>query len=218
MKGINAETEKVFKQLSELSWVKTYTLIGGTALSLQINHRISEDLDFCKWKRDKNDKPEVEIGEIESDLHAIGILKKNIFDFNQVDYVLNNGIKLSFYANQLYQSPVMSNRLVSGNIKVPDLISLGAMKLELMLRRATFRDYYDIYAILKEGISLKKMVALAGKYSRYQLKSKNILSFILNEENYKYEEEFIRLKPKYAVNARNIQQFIEDCYQKEYRR
>ena len=73
MKGINAETEKVFKQLSELSWVKNYTLIGGTALSLQINHRISEDLDFCKWKRDKNDKPEVEIGEIESDLHAIGI-------------------------------------------------------------------------------------------------------------------------------------------------
>ena len=180
MKGINQQTEKVLRQLSQADWVKKYTLIGGTALSLQINHRISEDLDFCKWKRDKADKPVVEVGEIEPDLQAIGISRKNIFDFNQVDYVLQNGVKVSLYANQLYQSPVMSTSLIAGNIKVPDLVSLGAMKLELMLRRATFRDYYDIYAILKEGISLKEMVALAGKYTRHQLKSKNILSFILN--------------------------------------
>jgi predicted nucleotidyltransferase component of viral defense system len=217
MKGINRDTEKVLKLLSGLSWIQNYTLVGGTALSLQIDHRISEDPDFCKWKRNQADKPDVEIGSIEPDLQAIGIIRKNIFDFNQVDYVLDNQVKVSFYANQLYQSPVIINRRIIGKIKVPDLVSLGAMKLELMLRRASFRDYYDIYAILREGISLKEMVVLTGKYTRLQLKSKNILSFILNGNNYKYEEKFAQLKPKYQVNHLDIQQFIEACYRKEYR-
>jgi len=61
------------------------------------------------------------------------------------------------------------------------------------------------------------MVVLTGKYTRLQLKSKNILSFILNGNNYKYEEKFAQLKPKYQVNHLDIQQFIEACYRKEYR-
>ncbi len=43
------------------------------------------------------------------------------------------------------------------------MLSLGAMKLEVMSRRNIFRDYYDVYAILSEGISLKKMVELLVK-------------------------------------------------------
>lgn len=132
-----------------------------------------------------------------------------------MDYVLQNQGKVSFYANQLYQSPIISSllMLITGNIQVSDLLSLGAMKLELMLRRSTFWDYYDIYAILKEGISLKAMVALAGKYTMHQLKSKNILSFILNGNNYRYEKEFDKLNPKYQVGTEDIQLFIEECYQ-----
>ncbi|MGK7395709.1 MAG: nucleotidyl transferase AbiEii/AbiGii toxin family protein [Candidatus Cyclobacteriaceae bacterium M3_2C_046] len=217
MKGINPQTERVLMQLSHAEWAERYILIGGTALSLQIDHRLSEDLDFCKWKRNQADKPQVEVDKIEPDLQKIGILKKNIFDFNQVDYVVEDNVKVSFYANQLYQSPVISASPIAGNIKVPDLVSLGAMKLELMLRRATFRDYYDIYAILNEGISLKEMVMLAGKYTKHQLKSKNILSFILNGDNYKFESEFSQLYPKYQVNHFDIQQFIEKCFHKEYK-
>ena len=194
-----------------------YILIEGTALSLQIDHILSEDLDFCKWKQSKNDRPEVEIEVIEPYLQNIGVLRKNVFDFNQVEFVLDKQVKVSFYANQLYQSPIKNTQTKIGHVKVPDLISLGAMKLELMLRRANFCDYYDIYSILKEGISLKEMVAVAGKYTRHQLKSKNILSFILNSENYKYEESFAQLKPKHIVNAKDIQQLIEVCYQKEYK-
>lgn len=216
MQGLNANTDQALKALSACEWCKNYTLIGGTALSLQIAHRISEDLDFCKWKISTHDKPVVDISTIEKDLHQLGIKNKNLFDFNQVDYLLQNNVKVSFYANQLYKSPVISHRSITGNIKVPDLLSLGAMKLELMLRRATFRDYYDIYALLKEGVSLKEMVRLAGKYTRHQLKSKNILSFILNGENYQYESSFTNLKPRYQVNSLDIQHFIEECYAREY--
>jgi hypothetical protein len=52
MQGLAEKTEKIFETLSKLNSIKEYTLIGGTALSLQIANRLSEDLDFCKWSVD----------------------------------------------------------------------------------------------------------------------------------------------------------------------
>jgi hypothetical protein len=54
MKGLSLHSEGIFEQVSKLDCVKNYTLIGGTALALQLGHRLSEDLDFCKWRKSKN--------------------------------------------------------------------------------------------------------------------------------------------------------------------
>ena len=50
MKGLSEETAKVFESIKVLDILNDYLLIGGTALSMQIEHRLSEDLDFCKWQ------------------------------------------------------------------------------------------------------------------------------------------------------------------------
>jgi len=55
MKGLSQHTEEIFEQISTLECIKNYTLIGGTALALQLGHRLSEDLDFCKWHKSRND-------------------------------------------------------------------------------------------------------------------------------------------------------------------
>jgi hypothetical protein len=39
-------TRKVFEKLSVASFIDNFTLVGGSALSIQIKHRLSEDLDF----------------------------------------------------------------------------------------------------------------------------------------------------------------------------
>ena len=52
--------------------------------------------------------------------------------------------------------------------------SIGAMKMEVMMRRSNFRDYYDIYSILKTGISIWEMITIAQDYSSPRLKAKNI--------------------------------------------
>lgn len=39
-------THKVFTGLLHQKFISDYTLVGGTALSIQIRHRLSEDLDF----------------------------------------------------------------------------------------------------------------------------------------------------------------------------
>ena len=59
MNGLSKHTEKVFERISKLESIKPYLLVGGTALSLQIGKRLSEDLDFMKWKTGSQDKTEV---------------------------------------------------------------------------------------------------------------------------------------------------------------
>ena len=46
MKGLAPHTLQVFEAVSKLDCIKSYLLVGGTALSLQMGTRQSEDLDF----------------------------------------------------------------------------------------------------------------------------------------------------------------------------
>lgn len=74
MNGLTEKTARVFEKVSLLNCIKPYTLVGGTALSLQINHRNSEDLDFMQWKNSKNEKKEVDWVGIQRELCNIGEL------------------------------------------------------------------------------------------------------------------------------------------------
>jgi hypothetical protein len=47
MKGLSPDTEFVFNSIKRFEIFKDYILIGGTALSVQIDHRLSEDLVRC---------------------------------------------------------------------------------------------------------------------------------------------------------------------------
>ncbi len=48
MSGLAPYTLRVFEAVSKLDCIKPYLLVGGTALSLQLGTRQSEDLDFMK--------------------------------------------------------------------------------------------------------------------------------------------------------------------------
>ncbi len=208
MKGLSVDTEKIFKKISELDCITDYTLIGGSALSLQINHRLSEDLDFCKWKKHKRDKPEVDWPEIEKQLKTIGKVKTDVIDLNYVIFEVN-GVKISFYANQLYQEPQsIVKRKFLDKIYVADIDSIGLMKVEVMLRRNTFRDYYDIYSILMENRKLEDLIKGASLYCGHKFKTKNMEAMLTDGRKFEKEKEFDLLEPKYNVSAREIENYI----------
>ncbi|MDE5877868.1 MAG: nucleotidyl transferase AbiEii/AbiGii toxin family protein [Muribaculaceae bacterium] len=56
MKGLTLATSLLFEKISYLECIKPYVLVGGTALSLQLGTRLSEDLDFMSWRKSKNEK------------------------------------------------------------------------------------------------------------------------------------------------------------------
>ena len=139
MKGLAPQTSEVFEEISRLECIKPFVLVGGTALSLQLNLRQRDDLDFMRWKQSPKDKLEVGISNIKHELESIGkIDEMDIGDFNFVEFVIK-GVKLSFYAAPRKKIPSMQVIPYLNNLQLADIKSIGAMKMEAMLRRSKFR-------------------------------------------------------------------------------
>ena len=208
MKGLAPHTEAIFDGVSKLECIKPYVLVGGTALSLQLNTRLSEDLDFMSWRTAKNEKREVDWPFISRELATVGIVEKcDILDFDHVEFVVS-GVKISFYANPNY-SPLKDKVLVANNLYVADKTSIGAMKMEVMLRRSKFRDYYDLYSLLEAGENIMEMVEIALKYSGHRLKSKNLFAMLTRGERFVQDANFITLNPVYDVTGLDIENRIK---------
>lgn len=182
-------------------------LVGGTALSLQIGNRQSEDLDFMKWRTSKSEKMEVDWFAIKNELESIApIDSMNLMDIDHVEFVLA-GVKVSFYACPRY-SPVAQPFLIQDNLFAADLLAIGAMKMEVMMRRSKFRDYYDIYSLLQEGVDFRAMVDLALKYSGHLLHTKNLYAMLTNGTRFTDDTNFTQLQPKYAITAMEIEDYL----------
>ena len=198
-KCLAPHTGRIFEAISRLECIKPFTLVGGTALSLQICKRQSEDLDFMKWLSKKSDKPEVNWPAIQKELSEVGEIRD--YEVGRFDIVTFNfeGVKLSFYAARK-QIPSMVRIPYMNNLYLADMASIGAMKMETMLRRSKFRDYYDIYSILHEGCDIEKMITAALEHSEHKLRTRGLLSMLTNgklftkEKGFETYSSFCRLK------------------------
>ena len=209
-KSLAPHTGQVFEAISKLECIKPFTLVGGTALSLQIEKRQSEDLDFMKWLTRRNEKPEVNWPSILNELESIGTVCN--YDVAGFDHVVFNfeGVKLSFYAAPRKAIPSMKRILYLNNLYIADMESIGAMKMETMLRRAKFRDYYDIYSILKEGGDLNKMISAALEHSDHKLRTRGLFNMLTTGKIFIREKGFEELQPVYHVTAIDIQEYIKN--------
>lgn len=205
--GLTTNIEAIIEQVAQLECIKPYILCGGTALAMQIGHRKSEDLDFMMWRISKTEKPEVNWNAIEKELREkIGEIDSfNMLGFDQVEFVIK-GVKFSFFVSDNL-SPVTTPTDYLGNIRLADIESIMAMKMEVMLRRMKFRDYYDIYCILQEGYSINKGIEKALNLSRHRLSSKNIIAMLLGGQ-FIPDNNFAALEPKYDVTKEQIREYI----------
>ena len=205
--GLTTNIEAIIEQVAQLECIKPYILCGGTALAIQIGHRNSEDLDFMMWRISKTEKPEVNWNAIERELkEKIGEIENfNMLGFDQVEFVVK-GVKFSFFVSDNL-SPVTAPTEYLGNIRLADIESIMAMKMEVMLRRMKFRDYYDIYCMLQEGYSIQKGIEKALNLSRHRLSSKNIIAMLLGGQ-FIPDNNFATLEPKYDVTKEQIREYI----------
>lgn len=208
MNGLAPGVQQIFEKVSQLDCIKPFVLVGGTALSLQIGNRLSEDLDFMRWKTGAKDKLEVGWSSIKKELATIGTIENvDLLDLDMVLFTVN-GVKISFYAAPRKRIPTMQEITIMNNLRVADIKSIGAMKIEIMSRRRKFRDYYDIYSILKEGVDIGELIPLAVQHSGNTLKTKNLLAILSNGERFLMDKNFGQLSPKYDVTATDIQYYI----------
>jgi predicted nucleotidyltransferase component of viral defense system len=160
-------TEKLFVALNDIVEMQVWTLVGGTALSLHLRHRTSEDLDFFVNNHCVDGKLNRNIEDIISRLdelhwHSSLTLKED----NQNDYMIGE-VRVTFHtttAIDLSTQPVMKYR--DGHIGVCQIETIAAMKMYTILKyRIKSRDFYDLFTLIEDGYyDLNKLVGLLKKY------------------------------------------------------
>jgi predicted nucleotidyltransferase component of viral defense system len=209
--ALTEKTLRVIDSVSRMECIKPYVLVGGTALSLQLKHRMSEDLDFMRWRESKTDKGEIAITAIKREIertHKIDAI--DIFEFNHIEIHIDKGVKLSFYIPEKRKPPHIEPVLFRDNLVLANIDCIAAMKMELLMRRTEFRDYYDLYCILKDrdADAIRQIIACALHYSGHRLKSKNLTGILVNSERFANSAALARLAPKYSVSAGDIEQLM----------
>lgn len=121
-----------------------FYLAGGTALALQIGHRISVDFDFFSEK------------EISKNLLA---KVKRVFEGKTIIPSVNNPDELTIFVNDikttfLFYPFTVKNSLIDFNgLKLLSPKEIAATKAYTIGRRGTLKDYVDLYFIISEKIS-----------------------------------------------------------------
>jgi len=141
--------------LPKLTFLKKlgFYLAGGTALSLQIKHRISVDFDFYNQKEFDTDK----IYRIFQAQKPINLLLNTITE-NTLILEINN-ISVSIFS---YNYPLLKPFLVSKYLNIASLEDISAMKLIAIIQRGIKRDFIDLYYLSKK-LGLDKIIVLTKK-------------------------------------------------------
>jgi len=130
-----------------------FVLYGGTAIALQLGHRVSVDFDF--FSHDTLDKEALF-------QHLPFLQKSDVFQDQPNALSLSyNDVKLSFFGGITFgriEDPIVSD---DTHVLVAHLDDLMATKLKVILQRVSVKDYSDIAAMLETGVSLDKGLAVA---------------------------------------------------------
>ena len=147
LKCLLPDTEAVLlKMLEECTFLEKYVLVGGSALSMHLCHRKSEDLDFFTYE-DSFDK--IEIFNYINTFERKEVLHQTE---EQVD-VLLNGVKVTFFnAKWSFLKPHSMQQFNLASVE-----SIAAMKVNVLFLRAKYRDYYDLYFLVKKSMSIRKV-------------------------------------------------------------
>ena len=134
------------------SFSKDYYLVGGTAIALHIGHRRSIDFDLFTTL-------DIKRKGIRNLIDKSGFAVENLLyeAFDQMHIVLNS-VKITFFNFPYEISHPMD---FDGIIKIPTLLDLAAMKTYALGGRAKWKDYVDLYFILKDHHELKELSARA---------------------------------------------------------
>ncbi|MBN1331907.1 nucleotidyl transferase AbiEii/AbiGii toxin family protein [Candidatus Dojkabacteria bacterium] len=135
----------LLEELMKNKKLKNFYLVGGTALSLQIGHRESIDLDLFS----QEEFPSNLVDNIEDQ----SVIRK--FD-NSIETTIHSTKVFLFNFNYPLYEPLVE---ING-IRLANPIDIGLMKLLALQGRTTKKDIIDLYFIDKEIISLEKLLTI----------------------------------------------------------
>lgn len=146
-KSVSSELLELLRRIMDEQAFSSYTLVGGTALALQIGHRYSEDIDLFGLQSIDHDQT---LGLLK-EMGEVKLIKKST---NILICTLNN-IKVDFVC---YRYDWLESALVTENIRLASKKDIAAMKLNAIAGRGSRKDFIDLYYLLRY-FSLDQMIS-----------------------------------------------------------
>ncbi|MCA0365340.1 MAG: nucleotidyl transferase AbiEii/AbiGii toxin family protein [Bacteroidetes bacterium] len=210
---INDLLKRALLKLMNAPEFKDFRLVGGTALSLQLGHRISVDLDLFS---------DLEYGSI--DFVSIENFLKSHFEYFDTfstshtgigkSYVVGkdrqNAIKLDVY----YTDKFIETATVFGDIRLATLREIIAMKIDVVQRGGRKKDFWDLHEFFS-NFSLNEMLELHKKRYPYSHDKELIIRNLISFDSADFDFEPICLKGKYWQFIKEDIEEIVSYYIKE---
>ena len=165
IKTVSNTLWKTLKQLMSMEILYPFRLVGGTALSLQLGHRVSVDIDLFT---------DAEYGSI--DFEAIDCKLTELFPIIEMQYEGNNSFGKSYFIGNdkndvvkvdlFYTDQFIEPVYTVGDLRLASLDEITAMKMEVIGHSGRKKDFWDIHELL-ESMPLGKMIELHNKRHPY---------------------------------------------------
>ncbi|MDL2262594.1 nucleotidyl transferase AbiEii/AbiGii toxin family protein, partial [Bacteroidales bacterium OttesenSCG-928-I21] len=133
--------------------------------------------------------------------------KQNVLfeDVDQLHFVIN-AVKITFFQ---YPYPIQHSIKFENIITMPSLLSLAAMKAFALGRRAKWKDYVDLYFILRDFFTVKEIADEAIKLFGQLFSEKIFRQQLAFHKDIDYTEE-VEFLSGYEVNSQEIKDFLID--------
>jgi hypothetical protein len=125
-----------------------YYLVGGTAIALHLGHRKSIGFDLFTQNKTK--------------LRPINAWKEEL-PFSPIQTLFESGDEIHFIISDIKVTFMQFHyglRYIDSfyGLSIPSLLSLAGMKAFALNRRAKWKDYVDLYFIMKDHCALKEII------------------------------------------------------------
>ena len=173
--------EEILKDLMEETLFHSFRLVGGTALSLQIGHRMSVDIDLFT---------DVDYGSIDfEEIKNYFEYKYDYCPYRNIDRVgmgtffeignsKNDFVKVDLF----YTDNFIYEELLINNIRMASEKEIIAMKLDVILRNGRKKDFWDLHFYL-DKYSIDEMISFYIQRYPYQENIDMFQNQFLNFDN-----------------------------------
>ncbi|RPA66870.1 nucleotidyl transferase AbiEii/AbiGii toxin family protein [Cyclobacteriaceae bacterium YHN15] len=192
---VNQELKECLEFVMQSDQLQKFRLVGGTALSLHLGHRISVDIDLFS---------EEPYGSLNFD--AIDDFLRSNYNYVSDPVSVNIGfgrsyligkdstnlIKLDLY----YTDPFLEKLEIHENVRMASISEIAAMKIDVIQRGGRKKDFWDIHELL-DKYGLDQLLGFHVQKYPYNHEKSLILANMSNFERADSEPDPLCLRGKY---------------------
>ena len=170
-----------------------FRLVGGTALALQLGHRVSVDIDLFT---------DVEYGAM--NLQELADSIQRVFPYVEgLENLKTNAPGYTLYCGDIdsetvkvdlfYTEPFLFPPIIDGKLRIADIRDIAAMKILAISNASRGKDYWDIHELLNV-FSLNEILNFAEKRFPYTLDRNEIITKLVSVPIEMFDPSIVSLK------------------------